>query len=505
MKMMRFLEQDVATILACKGRIVVGFSGGADSHVLLHLLNNLLENTSDNTPKNPLVKAKSISKSEKADPEKIDATGRQTDKSKDNRKVVFGPTLCVLHIDHGLQSESTRWASHCAEICRALEIPFHCERVKVRSQGNLEANAREARYTVFEQYLGEEDLLLLGHHLDDQVETAYLQFLKGTKPFGLQGMPKTRQVGRSKLLRPMLHMARHDILGYAQAQKISWIEDPSNAEHHFDRNYLRGELIPVMEQRWPGMKVNILRYIAKTETASALIADIAEEDFNKIALSPLSVSLVGLRALSIPRLENVLRYWFGRQQSKFPSDKFINAIVKDLVQLANDGQMEVDPVFRWQGLSLSRCQQVAVLLPEVVDPKYFQGQLVPMTELGRSESTRSASAGASLPNDGLQHGAGVISVQQRLGAGISLQARQTLEVRKRQGGEKLKFEHHRSLKNIFQESGVPAVLRDNVPLLYLDDELVGIAAINPIGPEMCIVPAYRAGSREQGWVVEWNL
>jgi tRNA(Ile)-lysidine synthetase-like protein len=75
----------------------------------------------------------------------------------------------------------------------------------------------------------------------------------------------------------------------------------------------------------------------------------------------------------------------------------------------------------------------------------------------------------------------------------------------RQGGEKLKFEHHRSLKNIFQESGVPAVLRDNVPLLYLDEELVGIAAINPIGPVMCIVPSYRAGSSEQGWVVEWNL
>lgn len=503
MTMMRFLEQDVATILACKGRIVVGFSGGVDSHVLLHLLNNLLENTFDNTAQNPLVKAKakSIDKSEEADPERIDVTARQTD----NRKVVFVPTLCGLHIDHGLQSESTRWASHCAEICRALEIPFDCERVKVSAQGNLEANAREARYTVFEQYLGEQDLLLLGHHLDDQIETAYLQFFKGTKPFGLQGMPKTRQVGRSKLLRPMLHMARHDILDYAQAHNLAWIEDPSNAEHHFDRNYLRGDLIPVMEKRWPGMKVNILRYISKTETANTLIADIAEEDFNKIAFSPLSVSLAGLRALSIPRLENVLRYWFGRQQSKFPSDKLINAIVKGLVQLTDDGQTEVDPVFRWQGLSLSRCQQAAVLLPEVDDPKYFQGQLVPITEVAMSESTRSASAGALMPNDELQHGPGVISVQQVLGAGIRLQAGQTLAVRMRQGGEKLKFEHHRSLKNIFQESGVPAVLRDNVPLLYLDEELVGIAAINPIGPVMCIVPSYRAGSSEQGWVVEWNL
>jgi tRNA(Ile)-lysidine synthase len=502
-----FLEQDVATILACKGRVVVGFSGGLDSHVLLHLLQNLLGNSHQNRHQDPHQNALQNRQENSIEGARgKEAVQEQGSDSEDhNIKLSTAPTLCALHIDHDLQSESAQWASHCADVCRTLDIPFHCEIVKVSTQGNLEANARQARYTVFEQSLGKQDLLLLGHHLDDQVETAYLQFLRGTKPFGLQGMPKTRPVGLSALLRPMLHLARRDILEYAQTHKLAWIEDPSNAEHHFDRNYLRGELIPLMEKRWPDMKPNIQRYIAKTQSANQLIAEIAEQDFDAIAFSPLSVSLPGLRALSMPRLENVLRFWFGQHQSKSPSDKFINAIVKGLVQPTDSPQMEADPIFRWQGLCLSRNQQAVVLLPEVDEPTYFQGQLLPNTDLRTSELTGPVSTVASLATDGIAHGAGVLRVERVIGAGLSLQEGQCLEIRRRQGGEKLKFERHRSLKNIFQESGVPAVLRDTVPLLYVDDELVGIAAISPIGPMMCIVPARRAGSNEQGWVVEWNL
>ena len=229
----------------------------------------------------------------------------------------------------------------------------------------------------------------------------------------------------------------------------------------------------------------------------------------------MSVSLSGLRALSAHRLENVLRYWFGTRQSASPSDKFIKAIVNDLVRIKDDDPSDADPVLRWQGLSLSRSKQTAVLLPEIDDPKYVEGHLVPLTtlelaelkqpSLANTESTHFVSSNKPLLAYELEHGAGSLRVQQLQAQGIRLQVGQRLAIRKRVGGEKLKFEHHRSLKNIFQESGVPAVLRDHVPLLYLDDNLVGIAAINPIGPVMCIVPAYRAGSGEQGWVVEWNL
>lgn len=458
-----FLEQDIATLRACNGRIIIGFSGGLDSHVLLHLVDKLLADLSRES-KNPV------------------------------------PSILALHVDHGLQPESAQWASHCGETCKTLGVTFCCEKVDVNPQGNLEANARHARYTVFEQHLGKQDLLLLGHHLDDQIETAYLQFLKGTKPFGLEGMPKTRPLGQSRLLRPLLHAERGDILEYANLHQLSWIEDPSNAQHQFDRNYLRGELIPLMEKRWPHMKANIVRYIAKTASANNLIAEIAQQDFEAIAFSPLSVSLSGLRTLSSHRLENLLRYWLGTQQTLSPSDKFINAIVRGLVHKVDAAEPEADPVFRWHGLSLSRVKQTVVLLPEVDEPKYLQGQLLPNVD--PNDAHAGAFGSTSIERE---HGAGILRVQQVEGEGIRLLAGQTLEIRCRIGGEKLKFDHHRSLKNIFQESGVPAVLRDNVPLLYLDDELVAIAAISPIGPVMCIVPAYRVGSGEQGWTVEWYL
>ncbi len=195
----------------------VGFSGGVDSTVLLHLLHRWCA----------------------ANP--------------------GSPNLRALHINHGLQAAAGDWQRHCELVCRSLQVPLYTCTVDVRAQGSGEAAARTVRYRAFQEQLSPGAVLFLGHHLDDQVETFFLRLLRGAGVEGLAAMPRRRTLGEGFLVRPLLEFSRSDIEHYAAHHTLEYVEDPSNSNTTMDRNFLRVKLLPLLASRWPSYRQTVAR------------------------------------------------------------------------------------------------------------------------------------------------------------------------------------------------------------------------------------------------------
>ena len=199
-------------------QVLIAYSGGLDSHVLLHLCASL-------------------------------------------RAIQPQIVLRAIHIDHGLQAVSAQWVMHCQTVCAALNIPFICEalHLKVQTGESVEAVAREARYAVFSQYLRAGEMLLTAHHQDDQAETVLLHLLRGSGVDGLAAMPEIRPLAQGYLGRPLLALSRAELVTYAQQNQLNYITDPSNADNRFDRNFLRQQIIPLLQQRWVAVNKTLAR------------------------------------------------------------------------------------------------------------------------------------------------------------------------------------------------------------------------------------------------------
>ena len=199
----------------------VGFSGGVDSTVLLHLMQCWCQANPDSPP------------------------------------------LSAVHINHRMQSAASEWQLHCEWVCKFLQVPIISRAVDVQSQGRgSEAAARAARYRVFEEQLGRGEILFLAHHLDDQVETFFLRLLRGAGVHGLAAIPDRRPLGEGELVRPLLHTARSELENYAQHHGLECVADPSNSDSAMDRNFLRNELLPRVASRWPGYRHTVVRALS---------------------------------------------------------------------------------------------------------------------------------------------------------------------------------------------------------------------------------------------------
>ena len=260
-------------------RLLVAFSGGMDSTVLLHAL------------------AQSATR--------------------------FGVLERVLavHVDHGLSPDSQRWADHCASVARALSVRFQSRRCPVNAGSNLEARARSARYAAFESWLDADDTLLLAHHAGDQLESQLLHLFQGR---GLYGMPASRRLGAGYLRRPLLELPRQRLAGYARQHALSWLEDPSNQDEHLDRNFLRHRLVPELDRRFDGLAGRI-QLVAENLADSAAALD----ELGRLDRQPLPLTLFD--GLSQHARLALLRRWLNRHAgeggvSRVALDEFLNQL-----------------------------------------------------------------------------------------------------------------------------------------------------------------------------------
>ncbi|AYG43843.1 tRNA lysidine(34) synthetase TilS [Pseudomonas sp. Leaf58] len=389
----------------------IAFSGGLDSTVLLHLL-------------------------------------------ADHGRNHAAPPLRALHIHHGLQPAADAWPAHCQAVCDQLGIELKVIYVQVTPGASLEQAARNARYAAFKQALGPGDILFTGQHRDDQAETLLFRLLRGAGLRGLAAMPGQRALGQGRLVRPLLGCSRQQLQGYAEAHGLAWIEDPSNADTQFARNYLRGEVFPQLQQRWPQARQNLARAAEHLGEALGLLDELARGD---LALAgegaPLawpgldSLDLAVLLALSPARQRNALQYWLSRR-TRLPDTRHWAGWAG-----LRDAAADAQPVWQLADGQLLRSHgRIWWLSGDWLQLPAGQLAWVDPVEPLALPGNGSVRLVASEPLDGLH-------------------------IAYRQGGEVLDLpgRGRRDLKRLLNEQQVPHFVRARLPLLYCGERLLAVA------------------------------
>lgn len=359
--------------------------------------------------------------------------------------------LRAIHIHHGLQPSADGWAAHCQRTCDALKIPLRIVRVDVeRDAGHgLEAAARHARYLAISDALAEDEVLVTAHHRDDQAETFLLRALRASGPDGLAAMRPWRRFARGWHWRPLLDASRADLLSYARQHGLEWIEDASNANSDFDRNFLRNEVLPLLLQRWPHASAAFARSAALCGDTADLLVDedtkalaaVATEDAHELSVS----ALLGLPAARRARL---LRRWIEQLQLPPLPANGIERIEAELLPAREDAEARFD----WRDASVRRWR----------------------------DRLRADRFPAPFTASWQQEWDGRLPLVLPDGSWLSLEDADALpapvRVHARQGGERITLPgraHSHELKKVLQDYGVPTWVRETMPLVSaLDGELL---------------------------------
>ncbi|MES9991053.1 MAG: tRNA lysidine(34) synthetase TilS [Candidatus Thiodiazotropha sp.] len=390
--------------------------------------------------------------------------------------------LRAIHIHHGLQPDADDWQAHCEQLCREYGVALQTVQLNltVNSGDSLEAVAREARYQALAANMAEGDLLLTAQHQDDQAETLLLQLLRGSGPAGLAAMSPLARFEPGWLARPLLSFPRNALEAYAQEQGLSWREDPSNRDLRFDRNFIRHQVMPLLRCRWPAAATTLSRAARFSGELLMLVKEEAEEDLAKARDSETdTLSIPVLKQLNSVRLRNLLRHWIAALGAPLPSSKKISRIETEAVH----GRIDAVPLIRWEDWEVRRYRDRLYL-------QRTQAIELPTQPLPWPDGKELA----------LPEGLGRL-VAQPGEEGISQHhwRQAKVEVRFRGGGERCQLpgqEHHRPLKKLFQEWGIPHWEREHVPLVYLDGELAVV-------PGRCVCQPFQARAGEDAIVVDW--
>lgn len=387
-------------------RWVVGFSGGVDSTALLHWLSHL----SNRLP------------------------------------------ILALHVNHQLDPDAPYWAEAAANFSASLGIDYQMVPVDVASGGSVEAAARAARYAAFEAVLGPGDVLILGHHADDQVETVVMNMLRGSERPGLQGMPGDRIVGQATLVRPFLKVERARLIAYAESHGLEWIEDPSNARVQHDRNFLRHDVLPTLDQRFVGWRRRIETALARDESFGQAVDEAVSRDL-EVCLDGLGLRFDRLIKYSHARQRMILRRFLGERCPQQPSGRAIDEFLDQLRSPKAKGRAELlvgdwtlDSDRGW--IFLVSQKEAPLWLPE-----QWQGE-------------RFRRSGMLLL---CQH-----SVRGGLRKPISQYRMSAMHP-----GLKIQRGHHQDVRELLRAAGIPRWLRERLPVVMEGESVVMVPAVLP--------------------------
>lgn len=380
--------------------------------------------------------------------------------------------LRAVHVHHGLYSNADEWAIHCQTVCRDWSVPLELCHLQIERQPgeSLEALARVARYRAFERLLPARAMLLTAHHGNDQAETILLQLLRGAGPAGLAGAAELRALGAGWLARPLLEISRRNVRDYAVSHGLCWIEDPSNMDRSFDRNYLRHEIMPLLHSRWPGADAALLRSAKHCSDAQGILNEVAASLFaDEPSNTAFRLQVKFLLGLTADKQRLVLRYWLRCGGLPMPDTNRLTRIVDEVARARDDAA----PCVSWPGAEIRRFQGLLCAMPPLpavpddVRLSWQNGTILrlPM-DLG---SLKWEVGGLSLDKTAVDAGRVEIRFGENVGATVPFGRR-----------------GRRSFKRLCQEWGVPPWLRQRVPMVFIDGRLAAIGdygACEPFGCE----------------------
>lgn len=421
--------------------LTVAYSGGVDSQVLLHAVAQL---------------------------------------SKANLLAV---TVNAIHINHGLSVNAANWSLFCQQQAEQLSIPFQAVAVVIDQQSpqSLEALARDARYKALQQTCVNHSVILTGHHVHDQVETFLLALKRGAGIQGLSAMQELRTLNNTQpeqhklLARPLLNVSREDIESYASMHDLQWIEDESNSDQRFDRNFIRAEVLPLLKQRWPAINQTIARSANHCEQAQNLLEQLAAVDLRQCQLSPDSLSITEMSSLPEDRINNLLRHFIKVNGGLMPSTQQLEQVYNACFVASVDKNPHISltdyslrrfnnalfftrnyaDISQWQkSLALQKITNETIDLPDGLG----QLQLQRITRLSDFKITKQDS----------NNFACVIAISADM---------QQLSIKFQHNNPKCWPDYRaqrRPLKKVLQEQGVATWLRNRLPFIFVENDLAAV-------------------------------
>lgn len=408
--------------------LVIAYSGGVDSQVLLHAVANL----------------------------------------KHVKKIPNLITVC--HVNHGLSTNACAWQTFAQQACHQLDLTFVASQVNVQPQAqqSLEAIARDARYQALQSIYEEQSLIITGHHSDDQAETFLLALKRGAGLKGLSAMAVETKQGKDIFMRPLLTISRADIVHYAKQQQLDWVEDESNNDTHFDRNFIRQKIMPLLSERWPSITQTINRSSSHCLEGQLLLDELAEQDLARSQLSEQSLSVNELSKLSVARFNNLVRYFLAQHNFLMPSTEQLAQVHQQL--LASEDK---NPSVKVAKHYLRRYKNSLYLTADFIDVSNWQSAI----DLVNKQNVEIADV-IELPDSlgkltfSTDHFLEVSNTCQRI---VFPTNSQKVSLRFCHSNPTCLPDyrnHSRSLKKVLQELNIPPWQRKRIPFIYYDDVLV---------------------------------
>ncbi len=417
---METLYQQFAQILAAhyqpQAKVVLAFSGGVDSRLLLELLSRYQQ-------------AHDIS-------------------------------CHAVYVHHGLSANADNWADKCQMWAEQASISCSIEHVNldIDSGESIELLAREARYRALEKYIESGDLLLTGQHADDQVETFLLALKRGSGPKGLSCMAQTMPFSQGTLVRPLLTTRKEQIEKIAKSLNLEWVEDESNQDTRYDRNFLRHQIVPELAQRWPSIHQAVQRSSSLCAQQEMLLDELLNDVFYRSLQADYSLAVEALTSHSELARARLIRMWLAKQKVQMPTQVQLGLIWSE-VALA---QQDANPKLKLKQGEVRRFQNRLYWVAETPDLSDWQSRininspLALPAHLGElTLSTTSLDASIALPP---QPELLAITFNPE-----GLSAHPTTR------------NHSRKLKKLFQEYQVPSWLRRQTPILMYQGQVVAVA------------------------------
>jgi tRNA(Ile)-lysidine synthase len=368
-------------------------------------------------------------------------------------------TLKASHVHHGLSKNADKWVKFCEKLCTKLSVPLNVHYIKLPQKKSLgiEGEARRLRYEKLLQ--SKTDLVVLAHHEDDQAETFLLQLIRGAGVKGLSSMAHFDDSRR--LWRPLLNTSRTDIERYAKKHQLKWVEDESNQNIDFDRNFIRSKVLPILKNRFSYIIKVISRSTSHLAEAQYLLDDLAKIDLKSCLESHKYKHILQVKTLdklSNSRAKNLLRYWLEINNQIMPSKDLLDELLRQVLTAKKDATIKI---------KLSRDFEIRRYKDEVyIVKKNLKGQK-------NYEFIWNGESEIILPNGSK------LKFKKVRGDGISLEKikGKKLTISNRKGGEFFKPDIKRptkKIKQLLQESDLPPWERENLPLLYIGDELTAM-------------------------------
>ncbi|MDX7987905.1 tRNA lysidine(34) synthetase TilS [Xenorhabdus sp. 12] len=424
-------------------KILVGFSGGLDSIVLLHLLVRL-RNQYRQSQREPLM-------------------------------------LRAIHIHHGLNVKADSWVEHCRQVCTDWQVDFLTEKVSLNTrQDGIEAAARDARYQSFRRELQRDEILITAQHLDDQAETFLLALKRGSGPAGLSSMPSSMRFAGTTLLRPLLNASRAELEKYAQVQGLKWIEDDSNQDDRYDRNFLRLHITPLLNQRWPHFPQAVSRSANLCGEQEQLLDELLSEALKEVTTSEGAISIPPLITCSEAKRNALLRRWLAWLGIKMPSREQLQRIWSEVALARQDAE----PCFRLGQHDIRRYRQKLWLTPLY---QRLAGRTIEWNWGAEQKLTLPDGLGELMLTEGKMFEVRAPDEHERVTIRFGIQGHISIVGR----------QHSRHSKKLWQELGVAPWLRERTPLLYYNDQLIAALGVFVTKEGQCLAD-------EKGISIQWR-